>query len=74
MNDIVSNASSAMPTSAAYAPANATGSAFRVALARFGPATAPRMPPASTHEIARSLKAGATISIAAKRYRPAFAL
>ena len=74
MNASVSSARSATPTSAAYAPANGAGNASRVALARLGPTTAPKMPPASTHEMAFSLNAGATNSGAAKRYKAALAL
>ncbi len=43
-------------------------------LARLGPTTPPMIPPASTHEIARSFSAGATTSVAANRYSAAFAL
>ena len=74
MNDITASDASATPTSAAYAPANGTGNASRVTFARFGPITAPMIPPASTHEIARSLNSRLTSSVAAKRYSPALAL
>jgi hypothetical protein len=46
----------------------------RAALARFGPATAPSAPPASTHEIARSPCQRGAGSVAAIRHRCAFAL
>ncbi len=58
----------ASPTMAANDPANITGASIsRVKITTCGPSMAVMMPPASTKEIARALKAGGALSAAAKR-------
>ena len=51
-----------------------TASQLRDAFARLGPMKAPTMPPASTSEMARSLRFAGTSSGPAKRYKAALAL
>jgi hypothetical protein len=62
MHDITARLSAPTPISATYAPANGWLSTSRLQLARLGPTTPPRMPPASTQLMARSLNSGLTSS------------